>query len=120
MFPRTGLAVLAVGLAFLAACASSGGRGGTWTASWYGVPFHGRPTASGERFDKHGLTAAHKSLPFGTRLRVSNPANGRSVIVRINDRGPFVAGRDLDLSEAAAAELGILRQGVAPVRVQRL
>jgi rare lipoprotein A len=105
----------------LAGCASTGGgSGGTWTASWYGDPFHGRPTASGEPFDKNALTAAHRTLPFGTRLRVTYPATGRSVVVRVNDRGPFVPGRDLDLSQAAAERLGLIRAGVARVLVERL
>ena len=92
--------------------------GWTWHASWYGPNFHGQRTANGEVFDQWALTAAHKSLPFGTRLRVTNPGNGRSVIVRINDRGPFVAGRDIDLSRAAAQEIGL--GGVGSVRVVEL
>ena len=87
-------------------------------ASWYGPGFHGNLTANGETYDQHAMTAAHKTLPFGTRLRVTNTANGRSVVVRINDRGPFVAGRDLDLSRAAADALGFA--GVATVRVEQL
>ena len=81
------------------------------TASWYGPGFHGRLTASGERFDMHALTAAHKTLPFGTRVLVHNERNGRKVLVRINDRGPFVAGRVIDLSRAAAQQLGMLNRG---------
>ena len=80
-------------------------------ASWYGPGFHGRKTASGERYDMHELTAAHKTLPFGTRVLVHNPRTGRQVVVRINDRGPFAAGRVIDLSRAAAAELGIVDIG---------
>jgi rare lipoprotein A len=80
-------------------------------ASWYGLGFHGRRTASGERFDMHALTAAHPSLPFGTRLLVENPANGRSVVVRVNDRGPHVRGRIIDLSHAAARAIGLLGWG---------
>lgn len=90
------------------------------TASYYGPGFHGRKMANGKRFDRWGRTAAHKSLPFGTRLRVTNPANGQSDVVVIEDRGPFVAGRDLDLSEGTATRLGLLRQGVGPVLVERL
>jgi rare lipoprotein A len=87
-------------------------------ASWYGGRFHGRLTASGERFDTHrGFTAAHKTLPFGVCAAVRNLRNDRSVTVRINDRGPFVEGRVIDLSQAAAAEIGLLDDGVAPVRV---
>src|SRR5690606_13032527 len=90
-------------------------------ASWYGGRFHGRRTASGERFDKHALTAAHRRLPFGTTVRVTNRRNGRSVTVRINDRGPFGRrGRIIDLSEAAARRLDMLRAGVVPVVVEVL
>lgn len=87
-------------------------------ASWYGPGFHGNRTANGETYDQWAMTAAHKTLPFGTSLRVTNTANGRSVVVRINDRGPFVAGRDLDLSRAAAEALGFY--GVATVRIEQL
>lgn len=86
-------------------------------ASYYGDAFRGRLTANGERFDPDALTAAHRTLPFGTCLRVENPANGRSVQVRVNDRGPYAQGRILDLSEAAARSLDLVRQGVARVRL---
>lgn len=86
-------------------------------ASFYGKRFQGRKTASGERYDIHGLTAAHKSLAFGTRVHVTHLNNGRSVTVRINDRGPFVKGRIIDLSYAAAKRLGMLSQGVVKVRI---
>lgn len=89
-------------------------------ASWYGSRFHGRKTASGEAFDQHDLTAAHRSLPFGTRVKVTNLKNGKSVVVRINDRGPYAKGRLIDLSQAAAKRLDMLRSGVAQVRVERL
>lgn len=89
-------------------------------ASWYGRDFHGRPTASGERFDMHGLTAAHRTLPFGTPVEVRNPANGRSVVVRINDRGPHTRRRLIDLSYAAARDLGIAARGTAPVELRIL
>jgi rare lipoprotein A len=89
-------------------------------ASWYGPGFHGRRSASGERFNQNALTAAHRSLPFGTRVQVTNLNNGQSVIVRINDRGPFVGGRVIDLSAAAARMLGMMRSGVAPVRLDVL
>ncbi|HSN68449.1 MAG TPA: septal ring lytic transglycosylase RlpA family protein, partial [Thermoanaerobaculia bacterium] len=85
------------------------------TASWYGEEFAGRTTANGEIFDPHQLTAAHRTLPFGTILDVTNPANGRSVRVRINDRGPFVGDRILDLSYAAAAALDMVNAGIAVV-----
>lgn len=90
-------------------------------ATWYGGKFHGRKTASGERFDKHAMTAAHRKLKFGTRVRVTNQKNGRSVVVRINDRGPFGGkGRIIDVSEAAARKLGMIRAGVVPVHVEVL
>lgn len=89
-------------------------------ASWYGPGFHGRKTASGERFDMDGLTAAHKTLPFGTKVRVTNPGTGQSVVVRINDRGPFVRGREIDVSRGAAKALGMLGSGVAQVRIEVL
>jgi len=89
----------------------------TGRASWYGEPHHGRLTASGEVFDKNALTAAHRSLPFGTRLRVVNLENDREVEVRINDRGPTTPGRVLDLSYAAARALGAVGSGVIPVRM---
>jgi rare lipoprotein A len=88
-------------------------------ASWYGAKFHGRPTASGEVYDMFAMTAAHRTLPIPSYARVRNPANGREVIVRINDRGPFVDGRVVDLSYTAALRLGVLG-GVAPVELQRL
>jgi rare lipoprotein A len=90
------------------------------TASWYGPKFHGRPTASGERFNMYALTAAHREFPFGTRLRVTNPENNKSVVVTINDRGPFVPGRELDLSYAAAKEIGLIDKGVGRVRIEYL
>jgi rare lipoprotein A len=86
-------------------------------ASWYGPGFHGRLTANGERFNTNSLTAAHRTLPFGTRVRVTNAKTGRSVVVRINDRGPFTKGRVIDLSKAAARAVGIA--GVALVVLAR-
>jgi rare lipoprotein A len=88
------------------------------TASWYGEAHHGRRTASGEPFDMHALTAAHPSLPFGTRLRVTNVRNGRTVEVRVNDRGPAVPGRIIDLSYAAARALGGVGAGLFPVELR--
>jgi rare lipoprotein A len=88
------------------------------TASWYGPKFHGRPTASGEKFNMFAMTCAHKLFTFGTRLRVTNVKNNKSVIVTVNDRGPFISGRDLDLSYAAAREIGLIKQGVGKVRIQ--
>lgn len=89
-------------------------------ASWYGPGFHGNRSASGERFNQNALTAAHRHLPFGTKVRVTNKRNGRSVIVRINDRGPFTGGRIIDLSAGAARVLGVMQSGVAPVKVEVL
>ena len=87
-------------------------------ATYYGREHHGGPTASGERFDMHKLTAAHRTLPLGTRVRVTNTRNGRSVEVRINDRGPYGRGRIIDLSEAAARRLDMIDAGVVPVTVE--
>jgi len=87
-------------------------------ASWYGQEFHGRPTASQEIFDQHDLTAAHRTLPFGTMVLVTNLENGRQVTVRINDRGPFVRGRIIDLSYAAARLLGIVGPGTSRVKIE--
>lgn len=87
-------------------------------ASWYGQKFHGRRTANGERFNMNALTAAHRSLPFGTKVRVINRQNGRSVVVRINDRGPFAGKRIIDLSHQAASEIGMIRKGTASVDLE--
>lgn len=87
-------------------------------ASWYGARFHGEPTAQGELFDMHALTAAHRSLPLGTRVRVTHLENGRNVVVRINDRGPYKRGVIIDLSRRAAGELGMVREGRAQVRLE--
>jgi rare lipoprotein A len=93
---------------------------GGGVASYYADKFNGHRTASGESFSNSALTAAHRSLPFGTRLQVTNPANGHSVIVRVNDRGPFHAGRLIDLSKAAASRLGIVARGSGRVELARL
>ncbi len=111
------------------ACATSAQesrRSGTQTAaysqvgvaSWYGGKFHGRKTASGEVYDQNRMTAAHRTLPFGTRVEVTNLRNGRSVVVTINDRGPFIKGRIIDVSRRAAGKLGFRNQGVTRVRVR--
>lgn len=92
----------------------------TGMASWYGPGFHGRRAASGERFDENAMTAAHTTLPMPSLVRVTNLNNGRSAVVRVNDRGPFTKGRILDLSKAAASELDMIRTGTARVRVQYL
>jgi rare lipoprotein A len=90
------------------------------TASWYGIPFHGRRAANGEIFDMNSLVAAHRTLPFGSILRVTNLSNGRDVQVRVIDRGPFVGDRILDLARAAAVALDMIGSGTAPVRVELL
>lgn len=87
-------------------------------ASWYGGKFHGRKTASGERFNKHSFTAAHRKLPFGSILRVTNLRNGKQVYIRVNDRGPFIRGRMLDMSLAAAEAIAFNGRGVIRVKVE--
>ncbi|MEX3070707.1 septal ring lytic transglycosylase RlpA family protein [Vibrio alginolyticus] len=87
-------------------------------ASWYSNKFHGKRTASGERYNKSAYTAAHKSLPFGTIVRVTNTANSKTVDVKINDRGPFVKGRVIDLSQKAFEQIGNIKEGVAPVKIE--
>lgn len=124
------LLLLVLGLALISGCASTTarrpGRGGeitsraseTGMASFYTVRSSGRRTASGERLDAKALTAAHRTLPFGTRVRVTNLENGRDIVVTINDRGPFRRGRVIDVSMAAARALGFVQDGLARVRVQ--
>ena len=122
---RLTIAALA-GVVFLTAgagCAArripaGGGGASEGDASWYGVAFHGRLAADGSRYNMYELTAAHRTLEFGTRLLVTNLRNGRTVKVTITDRGPFVEGRIIDLSFAAAQALGMLTAGVAPVRLE--
>ena len=128
---RAGL-LLAVMLGTLAGCAGGpppapdteppAARG--WTeegeASWYGKPYHGRTTASGERYDMRKLTAAHRTLSFGTLVEVTRLDNTRKVVVRITDRGPFTKGRIIDLSRAAAKELDMVQVGLARVRIRVL
>jgi rare lipoprotein A (peptidoglycan hydrolase) len=92
----------------------------TGLASWYGPKFHGKLTASGEVFNQEKLTAAHPTLPLGSRVKVTNLDNGKSVDLRINDRGPYKGGRIIDVSRAAARTLGMVGRGIAPVRVERL
>ena len=93
---------------------------GSMKASWYGPGFHGRKTANGEVYDQMSFTAAHKSLKFGTLLKITNLKNNKSVVIRINDRGPYIHGRDIDLSKAAALELGMVRKGVAKIKVEEI
>ncbi len=116
-------------LSFLASCATSRYESYPETsptetkyivASWYGSDFHGRPTSSGEPFNMYAKTCAHKEYPFGTRLKVTNMANNKYVECTINDRGPFVAGRDLDLSYACAKEIGLIGTGTGKVRIDYL
>lgn len=114
---RPGLLALAI-LALVLPFGAAESRTQVGVVSWYGGSFHGRPTASGERFDSRALTMAHRTLPFGTKVRVTNLRNGRSVIVRVNDRGPFVGQRIADLSQAAAADIGMMRRGVARARIE--
>ena len=117
------LLALTVLLAGLGAGCRTAGRGRVGdtergVASWYGPKFHGRPTASGERYDMHGMTAAHRSLPFGTLVEVHNLGNDRRVRVRINDRGPFARGRIIDLSYEAARQIGLVGPGTARVELR--
>ena len=111
-------------LSLLTGCASHDvdprGYDKTGTASYYGARHHGKRTASGEPFNQNALTAAHPRLPFGTRLLVTNLSNKKSVVVRVNDRGPYTRGRIIDVSRKAAQQLGMLRSGTAKVRVQGL
>jgi rare lipoprotein A len=90
------------------------------TASWYGADYHQKPTASGERFDMYKTSLAHKTLPLGTEVRLTNPRNGVRVVARINDRGPFVPGRDVDLSYGLAKKLGLVTQGVGKLEMEIL
>lgn len=121
-----GLAGWCLPVLLVVGCSTTSGRSVTpvrlgWEqsgeASWYGVPYHGRRTASGEIYDMHKLTAAHQTLPMGTHVVVTHRESGRSIEVRINDRGPFKRGRILDLSYAAAQRLGVVGPGVIPVRL---
>jgi rare lipoprotein A len=115
---RSLLALAVLALAFPFGAARANNQEGT--ISWYGAQFHDRPTASGEMFDASALTMAHPTLPFGTKVRVTNLRNGRSVVVTVNDRGPFVGHRIADLSQAAASVLGMIRRGVALARIEVL
>lgn len=106
---------LALLCASLLSCAAPVRKSSHSVASWYGPGFHGKLTSSGERYDMHAMTCAHKELPFGTRLRVTNVENGHTVNVLVNDRGPFVRGRDIDLSYAAAKAIGLVGPGTGKV-----
>lgn len=114
-------AALALALALCStplAPAKNSGSVKVGVASYYADKFHGRKTANGERFDQTELTAAHKTLPFGTKVKVTNLKTGRSVVVRINDRGPFVKGRNIDLSRRAAKKIKMVKSGIAPVALE--
>lgn len=89
-------------------------------SSWYGRQFHGRTTANGEIFNMHGMTAAHRTLPLGCTIRVTNKSNGKSVILKVNDRGPYAGNRVLDVSHAAAKHLGMVNSGTANVLIERI
>ena len=127
---HAGSTLLALSLMLLSSCAHRTARVNppvaparlgmteTGVASWYGIPYHGRHSASGEIYDMEQLTAAHRDLPFQTWVEVTNLSNGKQVDVRINDRGPFVKGRILDLSQAAARDIDMLRAGTARVRLK--
>lgn len=127
---RGGVAVVAAAALALGGCgffrpkpepvSAEPGATQTGVASWYGPGFHGRRTANGEIYNQYDLTAAHQTLPHGTRLRVTNLSNGRIVLVRINDRGPFVDDRIIDLSYTAAQSIGMIGPGTAPVRIEVL
>jgi len=116
-----GLVAVALGLVLVVRFATGPGAPESWSqegrVSWYGPGFDGRRTASGEVFDTNDLTMAHRQLPFGSRVRVTNLQNGRSVIVRVNDRGPYDPRRIGDLSGAAARKIGMLESGVVPARL---
>jgi len=90
------------------------------TASWYGADYHNKPTASGERFDMYKNTLAHKTLPLGTTVRLTNPKNGSRVVAKVNDRGPFISGRDVDLSYGLAQKLELVAQGVGKLKMEIL
>lgn len=111
-------AVLLAASCILTLTTAAGAQGLEGQASWYGPGFHGRQTANGETFNQNALTAAHPSLPFGTEVRVTYASTGESVVVRINDRGPYAHGRVIDLSREAADEIGLLNAGVGEVRLE--
>lgn len=118
--PKPFVAVSPSAKAANASPAPTAGAKETGKASWYGAKFQGKPTASGEKFDRNAFTAAHPKLPFGTKVRVINPENGKSVVVRVNDRFPATAGRAIDLSEAAFKTIAPLERGVLTVELEPL
>ncbi len=122
---KIGPVLLLLVVLFHAGCASrvppssvDAAGGQTGIASWYGGKFHGRTTANGETYDKNAMTAAHRTLPFDTLVKVTNLANGKSIRLRINDRGPFVKGRIIDVSRRAAEKLGFRIDGTTRVRIE--
>ena len=115
-----GILAILVSMPLASTAKPSAGDTLTGVASYYADRFHGRKTASGERFDQSALTAAHKKLPFGSRVLVTDKKSGKSVIVTINDRGPYIKGRVIDLSRKAARELGIIKRGIAKVEIKIL
>jgi rare lipoprotein A len=125
---RRGSCLVVLAVLLLAGCSTSGPvepktpaiYRASGLASYYAQSLHGKVTASGEHYHRERLTAAHRSLPFGTRLKVTNLSNGREVVVRVNDRGPFIKGRIIDLSYAAAKALRMIRQGVVKVRLEQI
>ncbi len=120
VFLLLGVSLIAVGVVMALVSDSGTGFYQTGVASWYGPNFQGNPTASGEVFDMNEMTAAHKSLPFGTRVRVVDMSTGNKVVVKINDRGPFIKDRIIDLSFQAAKKLGIVDTGTAEVGLKIL
>ncbi|MGC9324583.1 MAG: septal ring lytic transglycosylase RlpA family protein [Desulfomonilia bacterium] len=116
--------LILVGFILVSGCSHVPRHGSSWvqigTASWYGEDFHGKPTATGETYNMYGCSAAHKTLPLGSTVRVTNLTNGRTIIVPINDRGPYVGDRIIDMSYGAARHLGMVEEGLAKVRVEVL
>lgn len=116
----TRVAAAFLGLGLMAATGGPAAAEAVGVASFYGGRHHGGPTASGERFNQNAMTAAHRTYPLGTRVKVTNLSNGKSVTLRINDRGPYIRGRIIDVSRGAAAQLGFIANGLAKVRVERV
>jgi rare lipoprotein A len=120
LFRRLAIALPICGLSLVASAANDGAHIGTGEASYYGREFLGSRTANGEKFDPNALTAAHRTVAFGTRIRVTNLSNGKDVIVRVNDRGPWKKSRIIDISYAAARQIGMHKSGTAKVRLNRV
>lgn len=120
LYRRLAYVVPLLGLSFLAEAKEEDSHLGTGEASYYGREFMGSRTANGEKFDPNGFTAAHRTIAFGTRIRVTNLSNGKDVVVRVNDRGPWKKSRIIDISYAAAKQIGMHRSGTAKVRLDRV